>query len=149
MEVTRKTGQHTLLIDDFEILGCPAPQPAGFVVDTFDQGFLQWISMGGIALSLAPVDNPIGAPALAASLKGIGGKLTFMLRRVNSANLAGAKRLAFDIASDRGGTFTISIETRKPGAPGGQGPRYNLLIYPPEGSKVFRVNVNLAEFDLP
>ena len=145
MVITRKTGQHTILIDDFELLNTASPKPNPFVIDSFDRGFLPWMTMGGMDLSLASSDNPLGAPALAASLKGIEGKLTILLRRVNSAEIAGAKRLTFDIASERGGTFTISIETRKASAQ--QGPRYNFLIYPPEGRKVFHVNVSLADFD--
>ena len=103
--------------------------------------------MGGMSLSLSPSDNPLGAPALAAAIKSVDGKLGLLLRRINGADFAGAKRLAFDIAAEREGTFTISIETRKPGAAGGQGPRYNFLIYPPAESKVFRVNVSLADFE--
>ena len=144
MVVSRKSGEHTLLIDDFEVLNT-SPKSGSLVIDAFDRGYLQWMTMGGVDLSLAPADNPLGAPALAASLKGVEGKLTILVRRVNASELAGAKRLAFDIASEHGGTFTISIETRKPGAQ--QGPRYNFLIYPPEGRKAFRVNISLADFD--
>lgn len=154
MVVARKTGQHTLLIDDFEVLGgggVPKSSPlvpSPLVIDAFDRGFLQWMTLGGMKLSLAsPAGNPIGAPALAAAIQGVDGKLTVMVRRVNGADIAGAKRLAFDIAAEHEGTFTLSIETKTPSSQGGQGPRYNFLIYPPEGRKVFRVNVSLADFE--
>ena len=152
MVVTKKTGLHTLLIDDFEILdgGGPAvrtSKPGTVVVDAFDRGFSNWITFGGMNLSLAGSDNPLGAPALAACTKGVEGKLALLMRRTNPKELAGTKRIAFDIAAEHEGTFTLSIETTKPGAPGGQGPRYNLIINSPEGRKVFHVNVSLADFE--
>ena len=151
MVVARKSGTHTLLIDDFEILNASAAatpsKPGTILIDSFDRGFSEWITIGGMSLTLSPSDNPIGAPALAASIKAVEGKLTILTRRTNPAELAGAKRLVFDIAAEHEGTLAISIETKKPGATGGQGPRYNFMIYPPEGRKVFHVNVSLADFE--
>ena len=150
MVVTKKSGTHSLWIDDFEILSNVATKtnkPDSVVVDGFDRGFTEWITLGGVNLGISPGDNPVGGPALTASIKTVDGKIALMLRRVHSAEIAGTKRLAFDIAADHEGTFAISIETRKPGAGSGQGPRYNFMVYPPDGRKVFRVNVSLADFE--
>jgi len=151
--LTRTTGSHTILLDDFEILssessGTGKPTSGAIVIDRFDRGFPQWITLGGMSISLlANNDNPIGAPALTASIQPAEGKLSILMRRVNGADLAGAKRIAFDIATAQEGTFIISIETKKDGAPSGQGPRYNFTLNPPDGRKVFRVNVSLADFE--
>ena len=151
MVVARKSGIHTLLIDDFEILNDAAPatpqKPGTILIDSFERGFSNWITLGGMSLSLSASDNPIGGPALTASVKAVEGKLTILTRRTNPADLAGAKRLVFDMAAEHEGTFAISIETQKNGSAGGQGPRYNFMIYPPDGRKVFRVNVSFADFD--
>ena len=151
MVVTRKSGMHHLLIDDFEVLDGAAaetkPKPETALIDSFDRGFSQWITFGGMSLTLSPSDNPIGGPALAASLKAVEGKLAIMMRRTNSGEFTGMKRLAFDIAAEHEGTFAISIETMKSGSGGGPGPRYNFMIYPPEGRKVFHVNVKLSDFE--
>ena len=141
---------HSLWIDDFEILSnaTAAPKkPDSVVVEAFDRGFTQWITLGGMTLSLSQSDNPIGGPALEASMKGVEGKLTLMFRRTNPAELAGMKRLVFDVAAEHEGTFIISIETKKTGAASGQGPRYNFTLTPPDARKVFRVNVSLADFE--
>jgi len=117
------------------------------LIDSFDRGFSEWITLGGINLSLSASDNPLGGPALEASIQAVEGKLPILMRRTNPAELSGSKRLAFDIAAEHEGTFVISVETKKPGSGGGQGPRYNFTIYPPAERKVFRVNVSLADFE--
>ena len=150
MIVEKTVGAHTLLIDDFEILDsakAATAKPGVILIDSFDRGFSEWITFGGISVSLSPNDNPIGGPALVASIRGVDGKLALLLRRMNPAEIAGAKRLTFEIAAEHEGTFAISIETKKPGVTGGQGPRYNFMINPPEGRTVFRVNVSLADFE--
>ena len=148
--VAKKSGTHTLMIDDFEIMSSAstkAKRADAVLVDGFGRGFIEWITLGGMGLSLAAGDNPIGGPALEASIKGVEGKLALLLRRTNPAEIIGTKRLAFDIAADHEGTFAISVETKKAGVSGGQGPRYTFLIYPPDGRKVFHVNVSLADFE--
>ncbi len=150
MIVEKKVGAHTLLIDDFEILdsaNAATAKPGVILIDSFDRGFSEWMTFGGMSLSLSPNDNPVGGPALVASIRGVEGKLALIVRRINPAEIAGAKRLTFEIAAEHEGTFAISIETKKPGATAGQGPRYNFMVNPPEGRKVFRVDVGLADFE--
>ena len=151
MVVARKTGMHTLLIDEFEVLRGAAAKPGqakpgGVLNDGFDRGYSPWVTMGGMSLApAAPADNPLGAPALMASMKAVSGKLPILMRRTNGAGLAGTKRIAFDLASEHETTLALSIETKKAGS--SQGPRYNFMVYPPEGRKVFRVDVSLADFE--
>ena len=148
--VARATGTHTLLLDDFEVLATAAESSKSgpLSIDRFDRGFSSWITLGGMKIDLATgSDNPIGGPALTASIQPAEGKLAILLRRVNNAGLAGAKRITFDIAVEHEGTFLLSMEVDKAGAPSGQGPRYNFTLNPPDGRKVFRVNVSLADFD--
>jgi hypothetical protein len=158
MVVERTTGAHTLWIDDFEILSGDNPKtekpgsailPGGSVlIDAFDRGFSPWVTLGGMSVGISPgSDNPIGGPALMASIQPVEGKVVILTRRVNGADYTGCKRILFDIAAEHEGTFVVSIEVRKEGAASAEGPRYNFMIYPPEGRKVFRVNVSLADFD--
>ena len=60
-------------------------------------------------------------------------------------DLTDAKRLAFDIASERSATLLVSLELSQPGA--SQGPRYKFVIYPPKDREVFHVNVPLSAFE--
>ena len=137
--VTPRSGAHAVLIDGFEVLETgKVAKP--LVIDTFDRGFSQWFTMGGMKLSLAPAGNPLGAPALEAAIRGVDGKLTVALRRVNSREFSGVKRMEFDLAAEHEGTFALAIETKG-------GPRYNFILNPPAGRKVFHVNVNLADFE--
>jgi hypothetical protein len=154
MVVTKTTGSHTILLDDFEILPTDSPDASksvsgAIIVDQFDRGFTQWITLGGMSLGLVPTgdNNPIAGPSIIATIQPADGKLAILTRRVNGADIAGTKRIAFDIAAQHEGAFAISIETKKTGAATGQGPRYNFTINPPDGRKVFRVNVSLADFD--
>jgi len=149
MVVTHSTGSHTLYIDDFEIPSTPAAEaPKPMTVDRFDRSFSSWFTLGGISISvLSSTDNPIGGPALLASIQAADGKIAILTRRVNGPSIAGAKRIAFDVAADHEGTFILSIEVEKKGSATGQGPRYNFMFYPPDGRKVFRVNVSLTDFD--
>ncbi|HEY3741287.1 MAG TPA: hypothetical protein VGL53_15660 [Bryobacteraceae bacterium] len=149
--VARSSGSHTILLDDFEITDAkpPASAAAGnVVIDRFDRGFSQWITLGGMTLALSSsAENPIAGPTLTASIQTVEGKLALLTRRIDGARIEGTKRIAFDIAADHEGTFVLSIEVKKTGATSGQGPRYNFEINPPEGRKVFRVNVSLADFE--
>src|SRR5260370_41528593 len=65
------------------------------------------------------------------------------MRRLSNFDLAKAKRVSFDIASEHDTTLVISLELKKPG---GAGPRYTATIYPPANRKVFHVNLALSDF---
>lgn len=149
--VAHSTGAHTILLDDFEITdnkSAAASSAGNVVIDRFDRGFSQWITLGGMSINLtSAAENPIAGPTLSASIQAADGKLAMLTRRIDGARLEGTKRLVFDIAAEHEGTFAISIEVKKTGAASGQGPRYNFMIYPPDGKKVFRVNVSLADFE--
>jgi hypothetical protein len=138
------SGNHTVLIDDFEILGSPAAPPNGLLIDNFDRGFLPWVTLGGIDLKLSPANNPLSEPALQASYEQRDELFQVMLRRVGSFDLSKATRLAFDIASEHEATLLISLELKRPGV--AQGPRFTLPIYPPGGREVFHVSIKFADF---
>lgn len=138
MAIERPTGAHTLLIAGFEMLGGAAAPPAA--IDSFDRGFLQWITMGGVKLNLAARENPLGMPALEAMTMAEDGRYGLLVRRVSNLNLAKAQRLTFDLASEKETTLVISLE-------GPSGQRYNLPVYPPGKREVFHVRVRLADFE--
>jgi hypothetical protein len=133
-----------MLIDDFEVLGGPAPAAASMLIDHFDRGFLPWITTGVMELKLPAADNPLHEPALEASYEQTEPPLSALLRRIGNFDLAKAARLDFDVASDEETTLIVALEMNRPGA--AQGPRFNLPIYPPGHREVFHVSVKLEDF---
>ena len=146
--VSRPTGQHKLVLTGFEIIsGAIGPRPlieTLIPIDRFDRGFNQWMTLGGMKLRLSPGDNPLAEPGLEVSYEQIEGQLAVFLHRLSNFDLAKAKRISFDIASDHDTTLVISLELKKPG---GDGPRYTATIYPPANRKVFHVNLALSDFE--
>jgi hypothetical protein len=141
--VDRSTGSHTLLLDDFELLASAGPvRVSGLAIDRFDRGFLEWITMGGMQLKVAPKENPLGMPAMEAAYQQTEGHYGLLLRRIANLDLTKATRLAFDVASEREATLVVSLETRK-------GQRFNLSIFPPGKREVFHVSLRLADFEGP
>ncbi len=139
--VDRATGSHTVLLDDFELLGGSGPARAGgLAIDGFDRGFLEWITMGGVQLRMAPKENPLGMPAMEAAYVQAEGHYGLLLRRLANLDLSKATRLAFDVASEREATLVISLETKK-------GQRFHLTIFPPGKREVFHVKLRLADFE--
>jgi hypothetical protein len=139
--VDRATGSHTLLLDDFELLAGPGPaRAASLAIDRFDRGFLEWITMGGMQLRIAPNENPLGMPAMEAAYMQTEGHYGLLLRRLANLDLSKATRLAFDVASEREATLVVSLETKK-------GQRFNLTIFPPGKREVFHVSLRLADFE--
>jgi hypothetical protein len=137
--VTKSTGAHTMLIDNFEVRGT-APAVKENVIDAFDRGFLQWLSPGGMTLKFVPDTGPLGEPSLKASYTETSGPYAFAVRRVGNLNLSKAKHLVFDIASENEATILVALETK-------QGGRYHLTIYPPAGRKVFPVDLSFDDFE--
>jgi hypothetical protein len=140
--IDRASGAHTILVEDFQVLGTPRQHPAAGVIDTFDRGFLQWVTLGGMELKLSTADNPLGKRALQAKYQQVEGQFELLTRRLSNFDLSKAASLAFDIASEQESTMVISLELK-------QGGRYNLTIYPPGRREVFHVNVKLADFEGP
>src|SRR5271166_1817322 len=120
--IDRPTGAHTLLLQNFEVLTGASPPRRANDIDAFDRGFLEWITLGGMDLKLSPAANPLGMSALQATYEETQGEFAVLLRRLSNLNLSGAKRLAFDIASERDVTLVISLELKK-------GARYDLTIF--------------------
>jgi hypothetical protein len=145
--VSRPAGRHRLVLASFEILnGSSGRLPASetlIPIDSFDRGFQEWLTLGGMNLKLSPRDNPLGEPGLEASYEQSEGQFPLLLHRLSNFDLAKAKRVSFDIASEHEATLLISLELKKPG---GDGPRYTLTIFPPGDRKVFHVNLELADF---
>src|SRR5258706_8030982 len=146
--VSKSTGQHKLVLTSFEIISGPVvrrPQVDALIpIDRFDRGFNAWMTLGGMKLQLSPPENPLGEPGLEASYEQIEGQLSILVRRLSNFDLAKAKRVSFDIASDHDTTLVISLELKKSG---GDGPRYTATIYPPANRKVFHVNLALSDFE--
>ena len=140
--VSRPSGTHTLTLAGFEVLETAAPLHAAVKdeihIDSFDRGFLEWMTLGGMKLKLSPRDNPLHAPALEAEYEQIEGQYSVLVRRLSNLDLSAANRLAFDIASERDVTLVLSLDS---------GARYNLTIFPPASRKVFHVNLDLASFE--
>jgi hypothetical protein len=143
--VPTNAGTHTMLIDDFEVLGGPTPAPSQMSIDVFDRGFLPWITTGVMELKLAAADNPLHEPALEAVYDQTEPPLLpSILRRIGNYDLSKAVRLDFDVASDQDTTLAVALEVKRPGAQ--QGPRFNLPIYPPGKHEVFHVSIRLEDF---
>jgi hypothetical protein len=145
--VSRAAGSHTLLLGRFQVLGGSPAAIAGNprLIDGFDRGFLEWITLGGMTLQLSAQGNPLGGPALQAAYEQSEGKYALLTRRLSHLDLSKTKRLAFDIASERDAVLVVSLELKQPG--GSNGPRYNLTIFPPADRKPFRVNLHLSDFE--
>jgi hypothetical protein len=142
------TGKHKLVLTSFEIISRASdhrpPIESLIPIDRFDRGFSEWITLGGMKLKLSPRDNPLGEPGLEASYEQIEGQFAVLLHRLSNIDLAKAKRVSFDIASDHDATLVVSLELKKPG---GDGPRYTATIYPPGNRKVFHLNLALSDFE--
>ena len=65
--VSRPKGPHSLLLAGFQILSNEGPESRVHMIDAFDRGFLQWITLGGMTLQLSAKGNPLGMPALEAA----------------------------------------------------------------------------------
>jgi hypothetical protein len=150
LAVDRSSGTHTLQVDGLQILTSSPSEQHGaekaLVIDHFDHGCLQWITLGGMTLKWTSQESPLGMASLQASYEQNAGPYAFLVRRLASLDLSKATRLVFDIASEREATLLVSLEIKKPGS--SQGPRYNLTIFPPGARKVFHVNLSLADFEL-
>jgi hypothetical protein len=138
--VDMASGEHTLWIDDFEVLGAAGAAHTPMRIDSFDRGYLEWITMGGVKLKPAGKENPLGTAAMQAEFAATEGHFGLLVRRVANLDLKQATRLAFDIASERAVTLAISLETKKGG-------RFTLAIYPPAKKEVFHVNLRLQDFE--
>lgn len=150
--VTQTAGPHTFRVEDFAIsteASPPAAAAARIVLDHFDRSFLDWVALGGIRLELSAEGNPLGERAMEASYRPVEGRVGLLVRRVGDPALAKAKRLSFDVASEREATLVVSLEMKKQGPGGGEGPRFSLPVYPPGGKEVFHVDLNLADFKSP
>ena len=144
-------GRHSFTLEDFTIsssaLSAAATPPS--VVDNFDRGFLDWVALGDMKLQLSKAGDPLGARALQASYHQQEGQLELLVRRVGNSDMAKARHLAFDIASEREVTLVVALEMHRSGGKGGDGPRFSLPIYPPGGKEVFHVDLSLADFKGP
>jgi hypothetical protein len=138
--VDRPSGPRSLEIANFEVVTAPGAVPRRRAIDTFDRGFVQWFSMGGVKLQLAPKANPVGAAAMQAVTAAQDGKFGLLMRRVANLDLAHAERLMFDMASDNDTTLIVSLEMKN-------GHRFNQTIYPPGKREVFSVKLKLADFE--
>jgi len=148
--VTRSSGKHALLVESLEMLTGDSARAGGggqdaITIDAFDRGFLQWVTLGGMNLKLSAVKNPLGMRAMEASYEQNEGPYPIVVRRLANLDLAKARRLVFDVASEREATLVVSLELKKPGS--SQGPRYNATIFAPEGRKPFHVDVRLSDFE--
>jgi hypothetical protein len=130
-------GPHSIFIDNFEVR---TAAPVQTVIDTFDRGFLQWMTPGRMTLKYVGETGPLGEPSLKATYSQTSEPFAVVMRRVGSLDLARAKRLTFDIASENEATILVALETK-------QGARYHLTIYPPTGRKVFHVDLSLDDFE--
>jgi hypothetical protein len=141
-------GAHTATVESFEVLSTPAgaaPLPAnGLRMGMLDRNFVDWVTLGGMDLKLSATRNPLSGPAMEASYQQAEGQFQLLVRRIAGVEMAKAKRLTFDIASEHEVTLMLSLEMSK--AEGGQGRRFTLPLFPPGGKEVFHVDLDLADF---
>jgi hypothetical protein len=136
--IDRRTGKHSLFIDDFELLSeGPAP-PADMTLDDFHSPQLQWTTLGGAVL--APENR--GMRILYREEEG---NNPIFFRQLPRLDLRRGVSLAFDIASDQPAQLVLSLEERSPGKQ--QGSRHNVIIEVPGGGKIGHRAVLLSAFD--
>ena len=116
------------------------PAAARRAIDSFDRGFLQWVTTGGVKMRLAPRDNPLGVSAMEAATGLSEGRFGLIVRRVSTLDLSKADRLVFDMASQNETTLVISLEMKN-------GKRFTQTVYPPGQREAFHVNLNLGDFE--
>jgi hypothetical protein len=139
--IDRPTGTHKLLLSQFEMLsGGAAPARPALAIDSFDRGYLEWVTLGGIKLKLADADNPLKAGALEANYQQMPGPIGVMVHRLSHLDLSQASGIAFDIASKSDATVVISLELK-------DGSRFHQTIYPPPAQEVFHVNLKFSDFE--
>ncbi len=140
--IAEASGAHTLLIDDFEVLSSPSYQNAipakTTLIDGFDRGFLQWMTLGGMKLSLK--DKTMEVIYQRAE-----SKIALLTRRLSQTNLAKTKGVSFHLASENDAVIAVSIELKMRG--GGSGPRYATTIPLKAGDEAMRVALNFSDFD--
>ncbi|HWZ29963.1 MAG TPA: hypothetical protein VNX18_01440 [Bryobacteraceae bacterium] len=141
--VEKTPGAHVLMVDNFEVRTGDAPRREPLMIDRFDRGFLEWMTLGGMQLKLAGA-GPLAEPAIEASYAATSEQLSILTRRLSNLDLSSATRIAFDIASEREATILVALEMKNPGHD--QGARFNLTIFPPGERKLFHVNLGLDDF---
>jgi hypothetical protein len=148
MRVAASSGRHSLLLESFEVSStAPAREaaaPGTVPIDLPGRDFLQWITPGAVDLKVSGSGGPLGPRSLQAAYTPAEGQLEALVRRVSNPQLAQAKRLVFDVASEHETTLVVALEMTKPG--GGQGPRFTTQVYPPGGREVFHVDLKLENF---
>ena len=139
--IERPTGTHKLLISNFEMLsaGSSSIRPA-LAIDSFDRGYLEWVTLGGMKLRLAAPDNPLKTGALEANYEQMAGPIGVMVHRLSHIDLSQATGIAFDIASRTDATVVVSLELK-------DGRRFHQTIYPPPAQEVFHVNLKFSDFE--
>ncbi len=154
--VERRSGRHTLYIDDFQALpeaphrppssATQAVVPRAVVVDDFHRPYLNWLTLGGAELSLNTSGNPLARRALQVSYEQAEGRYVLITHPLAPADLRNTDRLVLEIASARDAQIVLSLEKRKPGS--GQGPRYNATIEVPGNQKPVHEAISFADFKL-
>jgi hypothetical protein len=139
--IHRPTGPHKLLLSNFELLAgiAPSVRPA-LAIDSFDRGYLEWVTLGGMKLKLASAaENPLKTAALEASYEQSPGPLGIVVHRLSHLDLSPAGGIAFDIASKADATVVVSLELK-------DGRRFYQTIYPPPAQEVFHVSLKFSDF---
>jgi hypothetical protein len=139
--VNRPVGAHKLLVTDFEMRtsGAPPARPA-LAIDSFDRGFLEWVTLGGMKLKLAAPDNPLKTGAMEVNYEQMAGPLGILVHRLSQLDLSQAGGIAFDIASKGDASIVVSLELK-------DGRRFSQTIYPPPAQEVFHVSLKFSDFE--
>jgi hypothetical protein len=147
--VEKRSGAHTLFVDEFEARadGGEASPPAAsktVVIDDFHRGYLQWFTLGGVELSLSLSSNPLSGHALEARYEQAEGHYVVLMHPLANTNLGKVDRLEFDIASEKDAQIVLSVETKKSSS--GKSPRYNTTVEVPGKRKPVHPTVLFADF---
>ena len=140
--IAEASGDHTLLVDEFEVLSSASPEkttPANAMrLDGFDRGFLQWVTIGGMKLSLKN-------KAMEVVYQRTEGKIALLTQRLSQMNLSKTKAVSIDLSSET--VIALSIELKMAG--GGSGPRYSATIpvKASAGTDPQHVELSFSDFD--
>lgn len=137
IQVDKRSGKHTLRIEDFQILNdAPVDAPAaGVAIDSFDRKQLNWFTLGGMELEQKEKLLEVRYQQSAASFQ-------VLMRRLPTGKLAGMSKLVLDLASQKPAHLIIALERVETGA------RYNYTVDVAGGKELAHKEIPFREFEI-
>ena len=119
-------GKHTLLVNEFEVLGGIPPRTDNLVIDSFNTPQLSWASPGGAALHLDTSRQHVPAAGMEVDYAQDDRALVFVTRTLPPDIPENVTHISFDIASEKPVELVFTLQRKGYGL--GEGPRYNVVV---------------------